>query len=36
MKPERWQRIKGLYESALKCSEGERVPFLDRACAGDA
>ena len=35
MKPERWQQIKGLYESALRCDEGKRASFLDQACAGD-
>src|SRR5688572_12043461 len=35
MKPERWQQIKGLYESALRCDEGKRRSFLDQACAGD-
>ena len=35
MKPERWQQIKGLYESALRCDEGKRASFLDQACGGD-
>jgi serine/threonine protein kinase/Tol biopolymer transport system component len=35
MAPERWQRIKELFASALECAPTERFGFLDEACAGD-
>ena len=35
MKPERWQQIKGLMQSALEHKPGERAAFLDQACQGD-
>src|SRR5689334_871368 len=35
MKPERWQQIEQLYHSALERKGGQRVAFLDAACAGD-
>jgi serine/threonine protein kinase/tetratricopeptide (TPR) repeat protein len=36
MTPERWQQIKELFLAALERASGERVAFLDAACAGDA
>jgi serine/threonine protein kinase/Tfp pilus assembly protein PilF len=35
MTPERWHRIKELFESALERPPEERYAFLDRACDGD-
>ncbi|MBA3255946.1 MAG: serine/threonine protein kinase, partial [Pyrinomonadaceae bacterium] len=35
MKPERWQQVKELFESALECAPDERAAFLDQACDGD-
>ena len=35
MRPERWQRIKELFESALEREPDKRAAFLDRECAGD-
>src|SRR5438270_3717336 len=35
MKPERWQQIDELLQSALARSPGERSAFLSRACAED-
>src|SRR3989440_897186 len=35
MKPERWQQIKPILQSALKHAPGERSAFLAAACAGD-
>src|SRR5438552_5780959 len=35
MKPEHWQRIKTLLQSALEREPGERSAFLSAACAGD-
>src|SRR5436190_6337047 len=35
MKPEDWQRIKTLLESALEREPSERSAFLATACAGD-
>ena len=35
MKPERWQRVKELYHSALEHEETERSAFLRQACIGD-
>ena len=35
MKPERWQQIDHLLQSALARDPEERPAFLDRACAGD-
>ena len=35
MKPERWQQIKPILQSALKYEPGERPAFLAAACAGD-
>ncbi len=36
MTPERWEQIGQLYEQARELALGERIAFLDRACAGDA
>jgi eukaryotic-like serine/threonine-protein kinase len=33
--PERWQRVKDLFRSALERDAGERAAFLERACGGD-
>src|SRR2546423_15578264 len=35
MKPERWQQIKPVLQSALKREPGERSAFLAAACKGD-
>src|SRR5262245_21390859 len=35
MTPERWQQIEKIYHSALELEEGQRVVFLEEACAGD-
>ena len=35
MTPERWQRVKELFDSASEREPGERAAFLDRECAGD-
>ncbi len=36
MTPERWEKIKGLFEAAVERPRHERGTFLDTACAGDA
>ncbi len=36
MTPERYQQIVRLYHAALELAPGERVAFLDQACAGDS
>ncbi len=36
MTPERWERIKELFEAALERPAAERTEFLARACEGDA
>jgi hypothetical protein len=35
MNPERWKRIKEVFESALEIPAQERDAFLERACSGD-
>jgi len=35
MEPERWQRVKDLFDAALTRASSERRVFLERACAGD-
>ena len=35
MKPERWQEIERIFNSALELEPGDREAFLGRACAGD-
>src|SRR5436305_14081046 len=35
MKPERWQQIKPILQSALKHEPGDRSAFLSAACGGD-
>ena len=35
VKPERWLRVKELFEAALEREAEERSAFLDEACAGD-
>ncbi|MCA1606806.1 MAG: protein kinase, partial [Acidobacteria bacterium] len=35
MTPERWQKVKELFESALERTPDERCAFLDQACDGD-
>jgi len=35
MNPERWERVKRLYEEAQAHSPDARAPFLAQACAGD-
>jgi hypothetical protein len=36
MQPDRWQRIKDIFGSAVECAPEAREQLLDRACAGDA
>jgi serine/threonine protein kinase/tetratricopeptide (TPR) repeat protein len=35
MRPERWQQVKGVLQSALELEPSARAPFLDQACDGD-
>lgn len=35
MNPDRWQRIKELFEAAIELEPAEQAPFLNRACDGD-
>jgi eukaryotic-like serine/threonine-protein kinase len=35
MKPERWQQLKQVFQSALERNPAERSAFLNQACAGD-
>src|SRR5688572_12070273 len=35
MKPERWQQLKQIFQSALERNPAERSAFLNQACAGD-
>jgi eukaryotic-like serine/threonine-protein kinase len=35
MTPERWQRVKGIFQAALDLPPGERSAFLSKACDGD-
>jgi serine/threonine protein kinase/Tol biopolymer transport system component len=35
MTPERWQRVKELFDAAVERAGAERASFLDHACAGD-
>jgi Tol biopolymer transport system component/serine/threonine protein kinase len=35
MTPERWQRVKQIFQSAIECPPDERDAFLARACAAD-
>ncbi len=35
MGPERWQKVKELFDAALQCEPRERLPFLDRVCGDD-
>jgi len=35
MKPERWQQVEQLYQSALKQDPSQRAAFLEECCAGD-
>ena len=35
MDPERWQQVKHVFAEAALLGNVERLPFLDRACAGD-
>jgi len=35
MKPERWQQLDKLFNSALELDRKERAQFLDEACAGN-
>src|SRR5688500_9816780 len=36
MKPERWQQLKQIFQSALERNPAERSAFLNQACAGDS
>ena len=35
MDPERWERVKRIYSSALECGPDEQESFLNEACGGD-
>ena len=35
MNDERWRRIEALFQAARELELGERMEFLDKACAGD-
>ncbi len=35
MTPERWQRIKAVFEKALELPSGKRAAYLDQNCSGD-
>jgi eukaryotic-like serine/threonine-protein kinase len=35
MKPERWQQINDLFQSATECAPEQRAVFLEEACRGD-
>src|SRR5438552_18556070 len=35
MKPERWQKVKEIFQAALEHAPGERSAFLAEACGGD-
>ena len=35
MKPERWQKLKEVFDAALQCEPRERSHFLEQACGGD-
>src|ERR1043166_5104517 len=35
MTPDRWQRIEEIYHSAQEREGGQRIAFLNEACAGD-
>ena len=35
MTPERWHRVKEVFESALERAPDERLAFLDQSCDGD-
>src|SRR3954452_24534998 len=36
MTPERWKQIRAVFEEANAVASSQRIPFLDRACAGDS
>ena len=36
MEPERWQRLRELFEAAVGLGPAERSSYLERACGGDA
>ena len=36
MNSERWQKVKGLFDAALKLAPNRRQRFLDEMCGGDA
>ena len=35
MTPERWQKVKEIFQAALECAPDERSDFLSSACGGD-
>src|SRR5260370_17298272 len=35
MTPERWQKVKEIFQAALERAPGERSAFLERMCGGD-
>ncbi len=36
MEAERWQKVKGLFDVALKLAPAKREKFLDKSCGNDA
>ena len=36
MTPERWKKIKGVFDAALEIEPSKRIKFLDNACVNDA
>ncbi|MEO6051350.1 MAG: protein kinase [Pyrinomonadaceae bacterium] len=36
MTPERWQKIKGVFDAALEIESSKRIKFVDNACVDDA
>ncbi|HEX6624624.1 MAG TPA: protein kinase [Pyrinomonadaceae bacterium] len=36
MTPERWRQVEEIFQTALDLAPGERAPFLEEACGGDA
>jgi eukaryotic-like serine/threonine-protein kinase len=35
MKPERWQKVKEIFQAALDCAPADRSAFVSKACDGD-
>ena len=36
MTPDRWQRIKSVFQIAAELDPDQRAAYLDQACAGDS